>query len=78
MSVVEQLRLSLREITRQFRLRKSVMSYEEIAEACGIQPATLSRFHHGQGVGHDTLLKLARWIDATTEDGATVSEDVTL
>ena len=55
-------------IRRAFRLRKATRRYEDICQQTGINVVTLSRFNRGEAVQYDTLLALAHWVDATSEE----------
>lgn len=51
-------------IRAAFRMRKAVMTYQEIADASGVNLASLARFNHGRDVSADVLRRIAVWLDA--------------
>lgn len=66
------LAMCIEEVRHAFRVRKATCSYARIAEASGVQVATLAKFNRGglEGlVELTTLQRLVAWIDATDEDG---------
>lgn len=67
MGAVLALEKTVADIRNAFRVRKATMSYQEIADGCGVHPITLSAFNRGSNVSADVLRRIAAWLDMLVE-----------